>query len=199
MHFASTALNSDEFWIDRDRKKISDYYTLKKCKRIFRHAYRLYRRKACHLDAAQKEKIQSLLTSLQHAILQKEAGIASGIAHQLEETSRKWMPKSLWDKTRDFISAIAFALVIAIIIRSMWFEPYTIPSGSMRPTFKEEDFIVASKTDYGINIPLRVSHFYFDPALVERGSVVILTSENMDVADSDTVYFYLVSRQKTIH
>ena len=177
-------------------KKISNYYTLKKCKRTLRHIYRLYRRKEYRLDEAQKEKLQSLLTSLQRAILQKEAEIASRIAHQLEESAHKLMPKTFWDKTRDFVSAIVFALIIAIVIRSVWFEPYTIPSGSMRPTFKEEDFILASKTDYGINIPLNVAHFYFDPALVERGSVVILTSENMDVADSDTIYFYLFPGKK---
>ncbi|MBS0625695.1 MAG: signal peptidase I [Verrucomicrobia bacterium] len=177
-------------------KKISAYYTLKKCKRVLRHVYKLYRRKSHLLDAAQKEKVQSLLVSLQTAILKKEPEIASRIAHQLEDTAQKWMPKTLWDKTRDFVGAILFALAIAIVIRSMWFEFYTIPSGSMRPTFKEEDFIVSSKTDYGINVPLNVAHFYFDPTLVERGEVVIFTSENMDVADSDTLYFYLFPGKK---
>lgn len=177
-------------------KKISAYYTLKKCKRILHQIYRLYRRKSSYLETAQKEKIESLLTSLQRAILQKEAPLANTLAHQLDDTAHKWMPKTLWDRTYDYLKAIVFALAVAIVIRSMWFEPYTIPTGSMRPTFKEGDFIIASKTDYGLNIPLSASHFYFDPSLIKRGSVVILTSENMDVADSDTVYFYLFPGKK---
>lgn len=177
-------------------KKISAYYTLRKCKKVLRHIHRLYRRKSAHLDEVQKEKMQLLLVSLQRAILQKDAPLASAMTHQLEELAQKWMPKTFWDKTRDFVGAIAFALAVAIVVRSVWFEPYTIPTGSMRPTFKEGDFVLASKTDYGINIPLRTSHLYFDPSLVERGSVVILTSENMDVADSDTVYFHLFPGKK---
>ena len=177
-------------------KKISAYYTLRKCKKVLLHIHRLYRRKSSRLDESQKEKIQLLLLSLQRSILQKDAVLSSTITHQLEELAQKWMPKNLWDKTRDFLAAITFALVVAIVVRSVWFEPYTIPTGSMRPTFKEGDFVLASKTDYGINIPLSTSHLYFDPTLTERGSVVILTSENMDVADSDTVYFYLFPGKK---
>lgn len=177
-------------------RKISAYYTLKKCKHILRHVYRLYQKKKHLLEPAQKEKLQSLLLSLQRAILQKEPTFANTLAHQADDLAGKWMPKTLWDRARDLVSGIAFALAIAVIIRSMWFEPYTIPTGSMRPTFKEGDFILASKTDYGLNVPLKASHFYFDPALVERGEVVILTSENMDVADSDTTYFYLFPGKK---
>ncbi|MDP1608936.1 MAG: signal peptidase I [Chlamydiales bacterium] len=178
------------------KKKISNYYTLKKCKKVLHHAYRLYRRKAAYLEHSQKEKLQSLLLSLQKAILQKEAILANTLAHQLDQLVHQWMPKTAWDRIRDTAAAIAFALLAAIVIRSMWFELYTIPSGSMRPTFKEGDFILASKTDYGINIPLQASHFYFDPSLVTRGEVVILTSENLDVPDANTTYFYLFPGKK---
>lgn len=177
-------------------KKISAYYTLRKSKHILRHVYRLYRRKSARLDASQKEKLQSLLLSLQKAINQKEAPLASTLARQADDLALKWMPKSFWDWMRDLAVGISFALPIAVVIRSVWFEPYTIPTGSMRPTFKEGDFILASKTDYGLNVPLATSHFYFDPALVKRGEVVILTSENMDVPDSDTLNFYLFPGKK---
>lgn len=163
-----------------------------------RHTYRHYKRKSSRLEVSQREKMQSLLLSLQKAILQKEKPLASTLAHQVDDLASKWMPKTFWDQLQELLSpsAIAVALGIAIIVRSMWFEPYTIPTGSMRPTFKEGDFILASKTDYGINVPLAPSHFYFDPALVERGAIVILTSENMDVSDSDTMHFYLFPGKK---
>lgn len=177
-------------------KKISALYTLRKSKKVLRQILRQYRRKAKILDPHAKEKIQSHLTNLQTAILQNNAEIADRLAHQLQDASRKLMPKTAWDKTRDFLIAIAFALMIAIVIRQMWFELYTIPTGSMRPTLKESDFLVVSKTDFGLNIPLQTSHFYFDPALVQRGSIVVFTGENMDIPDSDTVYFYLFPGKK---
>lgn len=177
-------------------KKIVAIYNLRKSKRVLRHVHRLYRRKAKTLDTPTKEKLESHLTSLQLAIQKKEADTANRIAHQLEDTARKLMPKTAWDKTRDFLGAIFFALVVAIAIRQMWFEFYTIPTGSMRPTLKEEDYLVVSKTHFGLNVPLRTSHFYFDPTLVQRGSIIVWTGENMDIPDSDTTYFYLFPGKK---
>jgi len=177
-------------------KKISDLYTLRKSKRVLRQAYQLYQRKKKTLDTTDKEKLQLNILSLQKAILQKDIPIAARIAHQLEENANKLMPKTLWDKSYDFIRAMIFALFVAIAIRTMWFELYTIPTGSMRPTLKEGDFLVVSKTDYGINVPLSTSHFYFDPALVKRGDVFVFTGKDMDITDADTVYFYLFPGKK---
>lgn len=177
-------------------KKISAIYTLNKSKRILRQIYRLYRRKETALDSDSKEKLQSHLLGLQTAILQKDAPIAARIAQQLEMSSRTLMPKTMWDKTRDFVGALIFALFVAVVVRTMWFELYTIPTGSMRPTLKEGDFLVVSKTDYGINVPLSTSHFYFDPSLVKRGGVFVFTGKNMDIADADTTYFYLFPGKK---
>ncbi|MBU6447023.1 MAG: signal peptidase I, partial [Verrucomicrobia bacterium] len=68
--------------------------------------------------------------------------------------------------------------------------------GSMRPTLKEEDYLIVSKTDYGINVPLQRSHFYFDPDLVQRGSIIVFNGGDMDISDCDTVYFYLFPGKK---
>ena len=176
--------------------KVTSLYTLNKMKRVLRQMHRLYWRKAKTLDSSSKERIQSHLTSLQTAILQKDAPIAAQIGEQLMITANRHMPRTLWDKTRDFVGAIAFALLVAVAIRTMWFEPYTIPTGSMRPTLKEGDFLVVSKTDYGINVPLRPAHFYFDTSLVQRGGIFVFSAENMDIADADTTYFYLFPGKK---
>jgi signal peptidase I len=177
-------------------KKVTSLYTLNKMKRVLRQHYRLYRKKSKTLDPASKERLQSHLTSLQTALLQKDAAIAAQIGEQLSKTARRLMPRTAWDKTRDFILAVGFALMVAVAIRTMWFEPYTIPTGSMRPTLKEGDFLVVSKTDYGINVPLRPAHFYFDPTLAQRGGIFVFSGENMDIADGDTTYFYLFPGKK---
>jgi signal peptidase I len=108
------------------------------------------------------------------------------------------LKKNLFEQTRDFILGIAAALFIAVLIRQMWFELYEIPTGSMRPTFKEQDRLSVSKTDFGINIPLHLGHFFFNPNLIKRNNIVIFTVENMDVRDANTVYFYLFPGKKLL-
>lgn len=177
-------------------KKVAAYYTLNKSHRVLRQNYKLYRRKAASLPSEKKERIQSLLSNLQTAVAQKNPEIADRLARSLEEAARSLMPKTLWDKARDFTGQILFALVIAIAIRQTWFEFYTIPSGSARPTLKEADLLLVSKTDYGINTLTPNGHLYFDPSLVERGSIVILSGKDMDIYDVDTKYFYVIPGKK---
>ena len=179
-------------------RALKSFYSLRKSKKVLRRFDRLYRRKAKILDPHAKERILNHLAHLQAAIVQKNSPDAAVRARQLQDASHQFMPRSAFEKVRDFTFAIGFALLVAIVIRQMWFELYTIPSGSMRPSLKESDFLVVSKTDFGLNVPLTTSHFTFDPSLVQRGSVVVWTSENMDMPDSDTVYFYLFPGKKIL-
>jgi signal peptidase I len=66
----------------------------------------------------------------------------------------------------------------------------------MRPTLKEDDYLVVSKTEYGLNVPLQVKHFYFDPDLVKRGDIVVFNGANIDIENCDTTYFYLFPGKK---
>ena len=89
-----------------------------------------------------------------------------------------------------------FALVVAVVVRQVCFEFYEIPSGSIRPTLKEQDRLAVSKTTFGINIPLKPAEFYFNPDLVKRSGIVIFTGENMGIRDVDSMYFYLFPGKK---
>jgi signal peptidase I len=61
----------------------------------------------------------------------------------------KRKPKSA---TREWVESILIALVLAIVIRSYFIQPFKIPSGSMRMTLIEGDHLFVDKLTYGPQI-----------------------------------------------
>ena len=49
----------------------------------------------------------------------------------------------------EIIKTIVYALAIALFLRVLFFQPYTIPSASMEPNLYEGDYIIVSKWTYG--------------------------------------------------
>jgi signal peptidase I len=139
----------------------------------------------------EKNLLNSELLHLKETIYNGSAREAFREAKALRSRLKKALPKNLLLSLTELIGALVFALIAATIIRTMWFELYEIPSGSMRPTFQEGDRLVASKTSFGLNIPLLPAHFFFEPSLVQNGQVVIFCVDNMAVHDPDTTYFLL--------
>ncbi|HMX03330.1 MAG TPA: S26 family signal peptidase [Chitinophagales bacterium] len=62
---------------------------------------------------------------------------------------------------REWADAIAFAVVAATLIRTFFFEAYTIPTTSMEGTLKAGDFLFVSKFHYGARFPITPLAFPF--------------------------------------
>ena len=78
----------------------------------------------------------------------------------------------------EFLKTILYALLLAGIIRTLLFQPFWIPSGSMKPTLLVGDFIFVNKFSYGYSryscpfsiCPINDRLFGSSP---ERGDVVV--------------------------
>jgi signal peptidase I len=88
----------------------------------------------------------------------------------------------------EIAKTVFYALLIALVLRVLLFQPFTIPSASMVPTLLEGDYIIVSKFSYGYSrhsIP-------FSPPLFEgrlfgrepdRGDVVVFKLPRDDRTD----------------
>lgn len=105
------------------------------------------------------------------------AGAKSGApASGLPGLLRAWF----WNDT---IQTVVYAVLIALFVRVVAFEPFNIPSGSMYPTLMVGDYLFVSKYSYGYSrysFPFALIPFegriWEDP--VERGDVAVFRNPN---------------------
>lgn len=95
------------------------------------------------------------------------------------------MPERKSGGIRETLKTLVYAVAIALAVRTFLFEPFNIPSGSMKPTLLVGDYLFVSKYAYGYSrysFPLALGPFsgrIFE-RLPERGDVVVfkLPSDN---------------------
>ena len=73
------------------------------------------------------------------------------------------MKKKLINTIVDNLKTLFYALIIAVLIRSLFFQPFYIPSSSMEPTLLIGDRIFVSKYTYGYS----KHSFPFSPQIFE--------------------------------
>ena len=86
---------------------------------------------------------------------------------------------------KDTIKTVVYAVLIALVVRTVAYEPFNIPSGSMIPTLLVGDYLFVSKYSYGysryslpLGLPLIPGRVMFTEP--ERGDVAVfkLPSDN---------------------
>lgn len=90
--------------------------------------------------------------------------------------------------TLETVKTIVYAVLIAMLVRTFAYEPFNIPSGSMKPTLLIGDYLFVSKIAYGYS---RHAFPYSWPAFsgriwsapVTRGDVVVFKQPPDDTVD----------------
>ncbi|MCD6038756.1 MAG: lepB [Gammaproteobacteria bacterium] len=72
----------------------------------------------------------------------------------------------------DYARSFFPVLLLVFLLRSFLYEPFRIPSGSLKPTLNIGDFILVNKFNYGIRLPVIHKKLY---ALAEpqRGDIIV--------------------------
>jgi signal peptidase I len=120
---------------------------------LFHEAERLFRQMPAKLPMNASERIAEQSLHVEEASLagdiprlEKEVKALDKLQGELFGAFRK---QSIWDT----VSGFAKALAIALLIRTIFIEPYRIPSGSMLPTLEIGDHVFVNKFIYGVRIP----------------------------------------------
>jgi signal peptidase I len=80
----------------------------------------------------------------------------------------------------EIVKTVVYALLIALVLRVVLFQPYTIPSASDEPNLYRGDYIIVTKWSYGwsrnsipFNPPLFKGRIFFQPP--KRGDIIVFT------------------------
>ncbi|MBV8681667.1 MAG: signal peptidase I [Caulobacteraceae bacterium] len=84
------------------------------------------------------------------------------------ETNESW----------ETIKTIVYALIVALVVRTLLFQPFTIPSASEEPNLYKGDYIIVTKWSYGysrhsilFSPPLFTGRVFFHPP--RRGDIIV--------------------------
>jgi len=97
----------------------------------------------------------------------------------------KYLLKENRRKSKFFsmIASNAFSLFPVLLcvfsIRSFAFEPYRVPTGSLKPTVQVGDFILVNKYQYGIRLPV-IHKKIFNINEPKRGDIVVFHTPSKD-------------------
>ena len=95
------------------------------------------------------------------------------VKRNIDETNEK-LEKGFTNEPAvvEFARFIFPVVLIVFILRGFIAEPFRIPSGSMLPTLEVGDFILVSKFNYGVRIPV-INKKIIDLGIPERGDVIV--------------------------
>ncbi len=97
--------------------------------------------------------------------------------HKTNKPDAKPLPEKE-EGAGEFFKTAILAILLAMFIRTFFFEPFNIPSGSMLPTLQIGDYLFVSKTSYGYSensFPLGLASFQgrIMDTPPERGDVIV--------------------------
>src|SRR5690606_7793886 len=94
------------------------------------------------------------------------------------KASKASSPRKEQEDKGEFFKTAVLAVLFAVFIRTFFFEPFNIASGSMLPTLQIGDYLFVSKTSYGYSkysFPLGLADFNgrVMEEMPQRGDIIV--------------------------
>lgn len=141
---------------------------------LHKEARRILRKHTRRIPAAAVQAIRASVAAVDShraaenwSALEDEAEVLDELLHQHASFARK-------SALRETLENVAIAVGVAVALRSCFYEPFKIPSGSMMPTLRTGDHIFVNKFVYGVQIPF-TTHVVAEDMIdgISRGDVVV--------------------------
>jgi signal peptidase I len=145
-------------------------------KALRKNGARLLKRNRSKLSEGAAHNVDAALLELDRSLQDSAKGLPALEAKwRLNATLDEHLAFARKGAVREYTESIGGAILVALLLRAFFFEPFHIPSGSMIPTLLVGDFIFVNKMSYGLRIP------FTDPGRVhklgerppKRGDVVV--------------------------
>ncbi|MGM0577311.1 MAG: signal peptidase I [Myxococcota bacterium] len=158
-------------------KGVSRKRLVRRARELVREATTLVRKKGTRAGSAAVETVRGDLDAVRDALpargrrdadLERLATATEALDRSLEEHFGSWRKTML----REYVEAIAWAVGLALLIRSFFFEAFSIPSGSMLPTLHIGDRLFVNKIAFGLYVPFS-SHRMVHWDEPDRGDVIV--------------------------
>ena len=144
-------------------------------------ARKLYKRGKKQLTAERQHEIENAIDTLTNALKDKSHSCVP--AHRaLRDLVNKRLKFARKSAVREIAESLLFALIFALVLRTVLIEPFKIPTRSMVPTLLEGDQLFVTKLSYGVRLPF-LNKYVVRFSEPQRGDVVVFAFPNQSAAD----------------
>lgn len=144
---------------------------------LAREAARLLRRRGARATEAGREAVERRLSEVEERLATAgkapaDARALHAAAERLDDALEDHLGRYRKSVLREYAESIGWALVLAVIIRALIFEAFSIPSSSMMPTLDIGDRLFVNKIAYGVYAPFQ-AHRWWHFSEPTRGDVIV--------------------------
>ncbi len=157
----------------KDDKPRSARHVRAAAKILKKEARKILSKHGKRIAAEPAEAIRASLGSIDALWEAEDIGALETEAEKLDELLHQHASFARKSALRETLENIGIAVLIALGLRSCFYEPFKIPSSSMMPTLRTGDHIFVNKFTYGIQIPFTSTVVGESLGHIERGDVVV--------------------------
>ena len=156
-----------------ERTKRSPRHVKAAARILQKEASRILKKHGRRLAAEPADAIRTCIDSIDTHRRAEDWERLEDDAERLDELLHQHASFARKSALRETVENISVAVLIALGLRSCFYEPFKIPSGSMMPTLLAGDHIFVNKFVYGVQVPFTTTVVGKGIGEIRRGDVIV--------------------------